>query len=95
MNSYIIAYDVDSTINSPIASSQAYSAIKGAIESYDIKGQLTESCWCICSNETARTIRDKLCRVSRECDRILVVQSANVAAWSNLYSTNAWLKDCL
>ena len=93
MNSYIIAYDVDTTTDVPKSSSQVYSDIKGKIESYPVYGQLTESCWLILSDATHVTIRDALKGIMRSSDRLLVVKSANVAAWHNLKSDARWVRD--
>ena len=93
MNSYLIAYDVDTTIDTPKSSSQVYSDIKEKLESYLIHGQLTESCRLILSDTTHVAIRDAFKGIMRPSDRLLVVKSANVAAWQNLKSDNKWIRD--
>ena len=93
MNSYLIAYDVDTTTDQPRSPSQVYSDIKGKIESYPVHGQLTESCWLILSDATHVTIRDAIKSILRPSDRLLVVKSANVAAWHNLKSDTKWVKE--
>lgn len=92
MNPYIIAYDVDTTIDFPKSANQVYSDIINKIKAYPVSGQLTESCWLVLSNCSCVTIRDQLLALMRTCDRLLVVQSARVAAWHNLKSNSAWVK---
>lgn len=92
MNTYIIAYDVDTTTGHPKTAQQTYSDIKGVIEAFQTKGQLTESCWLVLSEQTHVEIRDALKSVARPSDRILVVKSAKVAAWQNLIKDNNWVR---
>ena len=93
MNSYLIAYDVDTTTDIPKSPSKVYSDVKEIIDSYPAHGQLTESCWLIHSDATHVAVRDTIKKVMRPSDRLLVVKSASVAAWHNLKSENKWVKD--
>jgi len=93
LNAYIVAYDVDTKIDKPKTPDQVYSAIKEVLQSYQTNGQLTESCWLVSASESAIAIRDKLLKAARECDRILVVKSARVAAWHKLLSPTPWVKE--
>lgn len=93
MNSYLIAYDVDTTTDVPKSPSQVYADIKGKIESFPVHGQLTESCWLILSTATHVAIRDALKGVMRSSDRLLVLKSAKVAAWHNLKTDAKWVRD--
>lgn len=93
MNSYLIAYDVDTTTDVPKSYSQVYADVKGKLESYPVHGQLTESCWLILSDATHVDIRDAFRGLMRPSDRLLVLKSANVAAWHNLKSPAGWVRD--
>ena len=93
MNSYLIAYDVDTATDVPKSPSQVYADVKGKIESYPVHGQLTESCWLIRSAATHVAIRDAFKDIMRSSDRLLVLKSANVAAWRNLKSDTKWVND--
>lgn len=85
MNTYIISYD----LRQP---GRNYSGLIQAIQRYTIWGKLTESCWCIKSLESAVQVRDNLLKYIDLNDRILVVQTAHVAAWSNLLAPNEWVR---
>ncbi len=92
MNAYIIAYDVDTIVDFPKSAAQVYSDVLNKIKSYPISGQLTESCWLVLSDCSYVKIRDELLALMRNGDRLLVVQSARIAAWHNLKSDTAWVK---
>lgn len=93
MNSYLIAYDVDTTTAVPKSPAQVYADIKEKIESYPVHGQLTESCWLIRSAATHVAIRDAFKGIMRSSDRLLVLKFTNVAAWRNLKSDTKWVED--
>ena len=93
LNAYIVAYDVDTKIDKPKTPDQVYSAIKEVLQSYHTNGQLTESCWLVLTSKEVDKIRDALKQAARECDRILVVKSARVAAWHKLLSPTQWVKE--
>lgn len=93
LNVYIVAYDVDTKKDKPKTPDQVYAAIKEVLQSYQTNGQLTESCWLVLASESSTEIRDALEKAARECDRILVVKSARVAAWHKLLSPNEWVKE--
>lgn len=92
MNPYIIAYDVDTTVDHPKSANQVYSDVLNKIKAYPVSGQLTESCWLVLSTHSHVAIRDELLALMRNCDRLLVVQSARIAAWHNLKSATSWVK---
>ena len=90
MSSYLIAYD----IREP-STSEVYDRLHEAIKSYGTWAHITESCWCIISEKKATEVRDHLNGFLRPQDRIMVLQSANVAAWRNLICRDEWLKEYL
>lgn len=57
--------------------------------------RLTDSSWLISSSKTATEIRDDLYALKAAGDRIAVIKSGYVGAWSNLRASNDWIKDNL
>ena len=89
MNSFIIVYDIENTGDY----SCVYSSLYEAIKSYGIWAHITESCWAIKTDFSAVAVRDNLLRLMRQTDRLMVVQTAHVAAWSNAMCNNDWIKE--
>lgn len=54
--------------------------------------RLTDDSWLISSSKTAATIRDELVKIKSPGDRIAVIKSGYVGAWSNLRASNDWIK---
>ena len=97
MNSFVIVYDV-STDAVPVGtktSADVYAALYEAIKSYNGWAHVTESCWIVVSDNTAVQIRDSLRLRIRSCDRLAVIQTAHVAAWSNVLCDGTWLQNNL
>lgn len=90
-NTFIISYDVcaDGT------STSVYNSLYETIKSYGTWAHITESCWAVVTEESATTVRDKLSKALRVNDRLMVVQSAHIAAWSNTICKNDWLQSNL
>lgn len=86
MNVYIVTYD----LRKP---GKNYSDLISAIKSYPMWGKITESCWLIHSSNDCPKIRDHLLSYMDNNDRLLVVQSARIAAWRNLIASNEWVKE--
>lgn len=93
-NSYLISYEVDASVD---AAGRGRSAVleelSRAIRSYDAWARITDSTWAISSERTVTQVRDGLLRILRQSDRLIVVQSAHVAAWSNTICNNEWLRN--
>ena len=89
MNSYLITYDIQKTANYE----SVYNAIYDAIRSYGVWAHITESCWAVKTSLSAVAVRDNLLRLLRNGDRLMVVQTAHIAAWSNAMCNNDWLKE--
>lgn len=89
MNSFIIVYDIQKTGDY----SGVYRSLYEAIKSYGIWAHITESCWAIKTDFSVVVVRDNLLRLMRKIDRLMVVQTAHVAAWSNTMCNNDWLKE--
>ena len=89
MNSFIITYDVAKTGDY----SNVYAALYEAIKSYGTWAHITESCWAIKTDLSVVAVRDNLLRLMRQGDRLMVVQTAHVAAWNNTICNNDWLKE--
>lgn len=81
---FIISYD--------LAGGSDYDALIQKIKSYGTWAHITESLWAIVSSKTASEIRDEIKEYLSDGSRLLVLKSANVAAWSNVLCTNDWLK---
>ena len=81
---YLISYD--------LAEGGNYDELFKYIKSYGTWGHITESLWAIQSSKSATEIRDEVKKYLSEGSRLMVVKSANVAAWSNAMCTNDWLQ---
>ena len=81
---YIISYDV--------AEGGDYDALISHIKEYGTWAHITKSLWAIVSSKTASVIRDEIKEYLPQNSRLMVVRSANVAAWDNVLCSNDWLK---
>jgi hypothetical protein len=54
-------------------------------------GRLTDDSWAVVTDKTATQIRDGLTALKAPGDRIAVIKSGYVAAWSNLRANKDWL----
>ena len=88
MACYIVSYD----LRDP---GRNYNDLYERLKSYSKWAKLTESTWAIVTGQSAVEIRDYLKYVLDSNDRIFVIKSAGVAAWSNSICRNEWLKDNL
>lgn len=88
MACYIVSYD----LRNP---GRNYEDLYEHLKSYRKWAKLTESTWAIVTENSAVEVRDHLKYVLDENDRIFVIKSAGVAAWSNSICRNEWLKDNL
>ena len=96
--SYLITYDIDTVAKVPDDKrdvGQIYADLEAAIKAYGTWANIQKSCWAIVSSKSAIEIRDDLKKVLRTPDRLLVLQSANIAAWHNVICTNKWMKEYL
>lgn len=96
-NTYIIIYDVNQSTSAANQKSpeKVYEDLYTEIKSYGTWAHITESCWAVVSDDSATAVRDKLLMCTRQCDRLMVVQSAHVAAWNNSMCENEWLHNNL
>ncbi len=93
MSCYIITYDL---VSGPSESRRAdYDAIKELIKSYGTWAKITESCYAIVSEKKASEVRDHIKTVLRSSDRLFVLKSSGIAAWSNVICRSTWLKEKL
>lgn len=88
MNCYIVSYDL-------CAPRRDYNALYTAIKSYRYWAKITESTWAILSDKTVVEIRDFLKGYIDDNDRLIVVRSGKIAAWSNALASNEWLRNNL
>ena len=82
--SYIISYDM--------LGDGDYDSLIKHIKEYRYWAHITESTWAVLSTKSAVEIRDDIKNFLTEGSRLIVVQSANVAAWDNTICSNEWLK---
>lgn len=82
--SYIISYD--------LSEGGDYEELFKRIKSYGYWAHITESTWAVLSDDSASDIRDNIAECLSNGSRLIVVQSANVAAWRNVICRNEWLK---
>lgn len=85
MNTYIISYDM--------AEGGDYNALFDHIKSYKKWAHITESLWAVCSEKNAKELRDEIKAFLVKGSRLIVIQSANVAAWDNVLCSSDWLKN--
>lgn len=88
MACYIVSYD----LRNP---GRNYEDLYERLKSYRKWAKLTESTWAIVTENSVVEVRDHLKYVLDGNDRIFVIKSAGVAAWSNSICRNEWLKDNL
>lgn len=84
MTSYVISYD--------FPGGEDEQPLINRIKQYGTWAHATMSTWIIVSEDTASMVRDTLKALIPEGGRLLVVKSANVAAWNNVMCTNEWLQ---
>ena len=83
--SYIVSYD--------LADGGDYDKLYEKLKSYSGWAHITESTWAVLTTKEASEIRDEIGKLLVEGSRLIVVESANVAAWRNPICSNKWLKD--
>ena len=91
VNTYIVTYDV----SSDSGAQYVYEALYKTLREYGTWARITESCWAICAECTAIEVRDNLRKHMRPYDRLVVVLSGNVGAWSNVRCDSKWLQEHL
>lgn len=69
-----------------------YNSLINHIKEYRYWAHVTESTWAILTTKTVVEIRDDLKKYLTDESRLIVVESANIAAWSNTICSNDWLK---
>lgn len=88
MNSYIISYELVGVVNHIFLQN-----LHGAIKSYGTWAHITDSCWAIKTAASAIAVRDHLHGFMRHGDRLIVVQTAHIAAWNNTMCDSNWLQE--
>lgn len=81
---YIISYDISNKDN--------YDDLYDAIKSYGTWAKITESTWGIITSSSAEQVRNFLKSKIDNKDRLFIVKSNGVGAWSNVICSNDWLK---
>ena len=89
MNSFVISYDISKTGDYE----NVHNLLVDRIQSYGVWAHITDSCWAIRSDTSAVNIRNFLWSVMRAEDRLIVIQTAHVAAWNNTMCNNDWLRE--
>lgn len=84
MNTFVISYDLPENSD--------YQSLIDRIKKYGTWARITQSTWAIVTDDTASTVRDELKAYIPEKSRLIVVQTAHVAAWKNTMCTNDWLQ---
>lgn len=82
MDSYIVIFE----------SKYDTSEMVNYIKTLDKWGRLTINAYVVRSFKSASQIRDELVAIKSPGDRIIVIKSGYVAAWSNARASNDWLK---
>lgn len=84
MASFIISYDLPEGSN--------YDNLIERIKQYGTWAHITLSTWAVVTGDSASVIRDTLNSYIPNGGRLIVVKSANEAAWKNAMCTNDWLQ---
>ena len=82
MQTYIVSFE----------SVAAQAAILSYLKSHGTWAKLTNSTWAVVTTKSASEIRDELLALAHPGDRLFVVRSGAIAAWSNVHARNDWLK---
>ncbi len=88
MKSKIVSYDL-------CTPGRDYKALYEKLKSYTKWGKITESTWLIKSDKTCVDIRDELKAVMDKNDRLVVTETTDCAAWSNVICSSEFLKENL
>jgi hypothetical protein len=83
MLTFIISYD--------LVGERDYETLFQAIRSYGTFAHIHESLWAVVTEQNAAQVRDYLLRFMDHDDRLIVVESANHAAWRGVLCTQEWL----
>lgn len=73
-------------------STKRSTAIREYLRSFNGWGKITDNSFVVMSDKTATQIRDEILKLKDEGDRVFVIKSGVVAAWSNAAARNDWLK---
>lgn len=87
MNTYLVVFEIQDA--------EKIAAITAYFKSFLTWAKITDTCFAIVTDKTAREIRDELVRDFDQGDRIFISLSGHVAAWKNSRCTNKWLKENL
>lgn len=89
MATYIITFEVTDT--------NRKNTLEEKLKEYDTYCAIHGNCWAIVSDQDVVEVRDYLWRFLTSSDRMFVIRSGTLAAWSNTYSDNhsKWLKEKL
>ena len=82
MQSYIVIYETATKANE----------FKNYLKGLSKWGRLTDDSWLVVTQKSATQIRDDLGALKSPGDRIFVVRSGYVAAWSNTRASHDWIK---
>ena len=85
----------DSETGEELKEGSDYEPLINRIKEYGTWAHITLSTWAIVTENSASEVRDVLKPLVGEEGRLLVVQSAHVAAWSNVMCSNDWMKNNL
>lgn len=67
-------------------------ALVSMIKAYTGWAKLTDDAWLVTSYQSASAIRDSLLKIKKPDDRIFVMRSGAIAAWSNVHASSEWIK---
>ena len=91
MSTYLITYDLDTTDYGD--RSEDHTSIREVVKGYKTWAKITESCYAVKTEESAKEVRNNIKALLKEGDRLFVLKSAGVAAWHNVICRNEWLKE--
>lgn len=84
MASYLVCYELVDNKDS--------SFIIEKLKSFGVWGRVIDNAWIVKSDKSFIEVRDEISEVIADNDRLLVVETNNIAAWKNVMCSNDWLK---
>lgn len=85
---YIVSYDL-------CQPGRDYNLLYNALRTFPSWGKLTETTWAVVSKNSAVEIRNYLRLYMDVSDRLIVIKSGQVAAWTQVIANNLWVKENL
>ena len=84
MNTYLITFEIQDR--------NKISQLDEMIQQFPTWARITSTCYAVVTEESARSIRDRISSILSADDRLFICLSGRVAAWKNSRCSNDWLR---